>query len=72
MTREQKIAKKKLNAYKRAEKHNKKYRDLVSNADGYPLSHVKNGSWYDPSSPTGYSQICCYYRTCQSPCNGDC
>jgi hypothetical protein len=30
------------------------------------------GSWYDPNSPTGYSQNCDYFGTCQSPCNGDC
>ena len=72
MTREQKIAKRKLNACKRADKHNNEYRALVSKADGHPLSHVKNGSWYDPSSPTGYSQFCSYQGTCQSPCNGDC
>jgi len=29
-------------------------------------------SWYDPNSPTGYTQNCSYYGTCQSPCNGDC
>ena len=72
MTREQKIAKKKLNASKRADKHNYAYRALVAKADGHPLSHVKNGSWYDSDSPTGYSQMCEMGGSCQSPCNGDC
>jgi hypothetical protein len=29
-------------------------------------------SWLDSNSPTGYSQVCSYQGTCQSPCNGDC
>ena len=29
-------------------------------------------SWYDYSSPTGYTQNCDYFGTCASPCNGDC
>lgn len=28
--------------------------------------------WEDPESPTGYTQVCDYFGTCQSPCNGDC
>lgn len=30
--------------------------------------------WKDNTSPTGYSQKCCYeaYGTCPFPCNGDC
>jgi len=78
MTREEKVAKRKLRASKRAEKRNAKYRSKVSEIakSGVPswvsLSGMKYGSWADSNSPTGYSQICCYYGICQSPCNGDC
>lgn len=55
---------------------NKKYRNLImeTSVRGMPFSARNGGSWYDPSSPTGYSQKCSYdaYGTCQSPCNGDC
>ena len=55
---------------------NEKYVKLImETADrGIPFSGSYGGSWYDPSSPTGYSQRCSYeaYGTCQSPCNGDC
>jgi hypothetical protein len=76
MTRTQKIAKKKLRAFNRAEKRNKKYREFLnSNRHSIEVGGfgaAKNGSWYDPNSPTGYSQVCSYFGTCQSPCNGDC
>jgi hypothetical protein len=59
----------------RKSKRNNEYIRAVRNRiSGAPLSVAKNGygSWPDPDSPTGYSQICSYYGTCQSPCNGDC
>lgn len=28
--------------------------------------------WDDDDSPTGRTQFCDYYGTCEYPCNGDC
>jgi len=40
---------------------------------GCPLYAVRSGgAWPDSNSPTGWTQICSYWATCQSPCNGDC
>jgi hypothetical protein len=83
MTREEKVLKRKARAQRRIQKRLKE-REAVKAATRwgqYPLAaaryKVKHGyynSWYDPNSPTGYSQVCSYeaYGTCQSPCNGDC
>ena len=55
---------------------NEKYRQRIAEARRYdiPFSGVKYGSWSDPNSPTGYSQMCEWPAgsICQSPCNGDC
>ena len=58
----------------RKDKRNTKYREASMKASelGRPISAVNGGSWFDENSPTGMSQICDYYGTCQSPCNGDC
>jgi hypothetical protein len=59
----------------RKQKRNDNYRHLSSIANEFncPMSGAKNGGcWADSNSPTGYSQICSYQGTCQSPCNGDC
>ena len=81
MTREEKHKKRILRSEIRRSKRNEKYfkRVRVASDLGCPLHAVdKNGyctgSWYDPNSPTGYSQKCSYdvWGTCQSPCNGDC
>ena len=79
MTREQKVAKRKARAARRAENHNNKYRDLVRKAiyDNYPtyvpLTIIKtNGWWRDSSSPTGWKHQCEMGGSCQAPCNGDC
>jgi hypothetical protein len=76
MTREQKVLKRKTRAKKRADKRAEKYCNFLnSNTDTINycgFSGSKNGSWYDSDSPTGYSQVCSYFGTCQSPCNGDC
>jgi len=55
-------------------KRNDNYRTLSSKANEYGcgIGGAKGGSWADSNSPTGYSQVCDYYGTCQSPCNGDC
>ena len=83
MTREDKIAKRKLRSSihraKRNEKYFKKIRAANTVGGWIPLYAVDSrgyvsGSWPDPNSPTGYSQKCSYdaWGTCQSPCNGDC
>ena len=82
MKREDKILKRKERAHKRKQKRNEIYHmkiQKVRDLGNYiPLSAVdKDGtinSWQDPSSSTGYSQVCSYdvYGICESPCNGDC
>lgn len=58
----------------RKDKRNSRYKNLASRASEYgcSISGAKGNSWADSSSPTGYSQICSYQGTCESPCNGDC
>ena len=77
MTREQKVEKKKLRAVMRRQK-NRERNGFDSNTN-LPMRArrqiSKRGyadSWEDSNSPTGYSQVCSYYSTCQAPCNGDC
>lgn len=77
MTREEKIEKRKLRAERRRLKNRE--RNGIDGNTNLPLRArrqiAKKGhadSWEDPNSPTGYSQVCSYYDTCQSPCNGDC
>jgi len=77
MTREEKIAKRKANAQKRRKKNQE--RNKLHWDDALPMRArrqiAKRGyadCWEDPESPTGYSQVCSYWSTCQSPCNGDC
>lgn len=82
MLRAEKILKRQARAQERRLKKNEKYfakiRAVREINVWLPLSAVTryglSGSWEDPSSPTGYSQVCSYeaYGTCQSPCNGDC
>jgi len=88
MKRSEKIQKRKERANKRKEARNKSYRDrvnLVRQEDNWcnllPLSSAKkygnswliiSGAWEDSSSPTGYTQKCSYFGTCEYPCNGDC
>lgn len=83
MTREEKIIKRKLRAYKRRQKKNKVYHSKIKTVrdmgNYIPLSAVDRrgfaiNCWSDSNSPTGYSQRCSYgaYGICQSPCNGDC
>jgi hypothetical protein len=78
MTREEKHAKRKARAEYRRKVRMIKYVEKIKAVEGLPcgvsLSNGRYGSWPDPNSPTGYSQVCCYeaYGTCQSPCNGDC
>lgn len=88
MKRSEKIQKRKLRAEKRKLARNARYHSRVKvvkdigNFD-IPLSAVRRSynnnwtlsggaCWPDSSSPTGYSQVCDYYGTCQFPCNGDC
>ena len=78
MTREAKKLKKLKNAKVRREKRMSKYvakiqavRDRGIPRDA-PLSTTRWGSWQDSSSPTGFSQVCDWFGTCQFPCNGDC
>lgn len=86
MTREEKKKNKIERSIKRRAKRKEIYvkkiravRD-ISRILSLPLSIIDKqgnytgGSWYDPNSPTGYSQKCSYdvYGICQSPCNGDC
>ena len=77
MTREEKTNKKLLRAQRRRLKNRE--RNGIDGNSNLPLRArrqiYKNGyanAWEDPNSPTGYSQVCSYYGTCQSPCNGDC
>ena len=58
----------------RKDKRNDNYRRLSDKANEYGcgIGGAKGGSWADPNSPTGYSQVCSYQGICQSPCNGDC
>lgn len=82
MTKEEKIERRKLSSKRRAERKMDKYIDKIQRARNIGLYdiplHAFNphsgscGSWADPNSPTGYSQICSYQGICQSPCNGDC
>lgn len=78
MTREEKHEKKKARAAYRRKIRMAKYVEKIKLAEGLPhgvsLSGSRYGSWADPNSPTGYSQVCCYEAAgiCQSPCNGDC
>jgi hypothetical protein len=76
MTREQKIAKRKARAKRRADKHNNDYRETTTRAgwENVPPVAIRRpgASWYDENSPTKYSQKCSYKGICQSPCNGDC
>lgn len=86
MTREEKKQKCIQRAINRRKRRREMYIDrihsvhCISTDSNVPLSIISKhgyymgGSWYDPNSPTGYSQKCSYdgYGTCQSPCNGDC
>lgn len=76
MTKEQKRERRIERSKYRRKKRMTKYVDKiqqVSHLPSYvPLNTGQWGSWVDPNSPTGYSQVCDYYVTCQSPCNGDC
>ena len=86
MTREEKHKKKIQRSIDRRKKRReifiKKIHGVrcISSDNNIPLyiiskqGYYVGGSWYDPNSPTGYSQKCSYdaYGTCQSPCNGDC
>jgi hypothetical protein len=86
MTREEKKQKRIQRAINRRKKRREIYLKriqsvhCISTDSNVPLSIISKhgyymgGSWYDPSSPTGYSQKCSYdaYGICQSPCNGDC
>ncbi len=82
MTREEKIAKRKVRAKERADKHNDEYRRACSTLNnrgilgkaslGYFKKTGITSNWPDSSSPTGYSQVCDWQGFCQSPCNGDC
>lgn len=84
MTREEKKQKRIQRAINRRKKRREIYvkRILeirrIGTSEYLPLSLISKGgyymggSWDDPSSPTGRSQVCSYYGTCQSPCNGDC
>ena len=84
MTREEKVKKKKERAIRRILKKKRQLDELKSflywNSCGdIPFSVVRRKSkhgywtdWEDSNSPTGRSQFCDYYGTCQSPCNGDC
>lgn len=86
MTREEKKQKRIQRAINRRKKRREIYLKRIqsvhwiSTDSNVPLSIISKhgyymgGSWYDPNSPTGYSQKCSYdaYGTCQSPCNGDC
>jgi hypothetical protein len=78
MTREEKHAKRKARAEYRRKVRMTKYIEKIDKVQhlpyGVPLSAGEYGSWPDPNSPTGYSQVCSYeaYGICQSPCNGDC
>ena len=59
----------------RKQLRNDKYRSDSRRAQEYgcPLYAVRTGgAWQDDSSPTGWTQVCSYRGTCQSPCNGDC
>jgi len=59
----------------RKDKRNDNYRQWSSKANdaGRNIACVKyHGSWDDPNSPTGRSQICEMGGHCESPCNGDC
>lgn len=77
MTREEKTEEKISRSKARRVKRMRKYVGKIDSARlrGIPswvsLSDF-HGSWEDPNSPTGYSQVCDYFDTCQSPCNGDC
>jgi hypothetical protein len=64
-------------------KRDQNYREAVSKMNehdvrlGVAMAMVKDRyytipPWDDPNSPTGMSQVCDYFGTCQSPCNGDC
>lgn len=77
MTREEKIEKRKRNALIRRVKNAD--RNKLSPDTNLPMRARrqigKNGHanpWADSSSPTGYTQVCSYWATCSSPCNGDC
>ena len=82
MTREEKIKNRKERRNRRYEKRLQERRDLkhrIMMDPGLPIRAVRqiakrgySDSWEDPDSPTGRSQVCSYYGTCQSPCNGDC
>lgn len=76
MTREKKILKKKARAKARADKRNSKWREICekANSKDVPTRVIRypGSSWYDPTSSTGYRQVCDYFGHCESPCNGDC
>jgi len=87
MKRADKIKKRMERAQRRRAKRNESYKNrirTVSDLGGNVPLHAAtklwggqwyvSGSWYDPESPTGYTQKCSYeaWGTCQSPCNGDC
>ena len=80
MTREEKVAYKQQRAKLRREKRNEAYFSRIRQAREIshyvPLRCVTRwgttGAWEDPSSPTGYSQVCDWSGICQHPCNGDC
>jgi hypothetical protein len=81
MTREEKVLKRKARAQRRIQKRLNQRKEIESatrwgqypfSAARYKVKHGYYNSWYDPDSPTSYTQVCDYYGTCQSPCNGDC
>lgn len=79
MAKDKEFEKKYKENYKRKRyihclKRYEKYVSLARKANEYgcPLAGAKGNCWADPSSPTGYKQICSWQGTCESPCNGDC
>lgn len=81
MTREEKVRKRKERAQRRIQKRllerNKilsdvRFNNLPFHAARHKAKHGYYNSWPDSNSPTGYTQVCDYFGTCQSPCNGDC
>jgi hypothetical protein len=84
MTREEKTEKRIQRSIRRKETRMKWYVNKIQKARQYgsnvPLNtHNREGyqlgtSWWDPESPTKWTQICSYdvWGTCPSPCNGDC
>lgn len=78
MNREDKKQKKILRSKNRRKLRMQKYVSKIDAVRDKPYLTLSgggaSGSWWDPNSPTGYSQYCEWPAgsTCQSPCNGDC